>query len=245
MKRLKFKIIRKLLISVSIILSDILITNSNSAEIGRIVSKFTPIFIIPNGVEMPETTFQICHSSENKSRTNILVVGNLRKEKGLIYLLKALAQLNTKQQEFFSLKIIGEGEQREKLSKFLMLQEMDVTLEGSQTDLDPYYRWADIYIQPSISEGFSNSILEAMSYGLPVFASNTGVAREILEKDDAIFEPKNVFEIERILYRIYNREIDLKVFSVHNRTKVLNSYQLEECLNLHLGIFHRAIQNLN
>ena len=122
---------------------------------------------------------------------------------------------------------------------------MDVSLEGSQTDLDHYYRWADIYIQPSITEGFSNYILEAMSYGLPVFASNTGAAREILEKDDVIFEPKNVFEIERILHQIYNGEIDLRVLSVHNRTKVLNSYQMEECLNLHLGIFHRAIQNLN
>jgi glycosyltransferase involved in cell wall biosynthesis len=244
MKRLKFRIIRKLLISISILMSENLITNSNSTQIGRFLRRFTATFSIPNGVEMPEVALQVNPSSENKVKINILVVGNLRREKGLIYLLRALAQLSSKQKEFFSVKIVGEGKERETLSKFLLLQELDVSLEGAQA-VDPYYRWADIYIQPSITEGFSNSILEAMSYGLPVFASNTGAAREILEKDEVIFEPKNVVEIQRILLQIYYGEIDLRVLSVHNRTKVLNSYQMEECLNLHLGIFHRAIQKLN
>jgi glycosyltransferase involved in cell wall biosynthesis len=49
-----------------------------------------------------------------------------------------------------------------------------VTLLGTREHLDPFYRGLDLYVQPSLFEGFSNALLEAMSYSLPVVATAVG-----------------------------------------------------------------------
>ena len=239
-KRLRLKFARKLLIFMSILKSQILITNSNTIEVNRIIRKFTPTFVIPNGVKLDNSFTRI---NNIKNNINILVVANLRKEKGLIYLLKAIANLDSKQKKFFCLKIVGEGVEREKLSKFIEINKLNVRLEGKQFNVEDYYKWADIYFQPSVSEGFSNSILEAMSYSLPVFASNTGAAREVLETDGVIFESKNVQQIKNLLLKIYDGNVDLNLLGSLNKSKIGDKYQIEHCLEMHVNILRKLSRN--
>jgi glycosyltransferase involved in cell wall biosynthesis len=49
-----------------------------------------------------------------------------------------------------------------------------VRLLDASTEMDAIYRQMDIYVHPSSVEGFSNSILEAMAYGIPVVAARVG-----------------------------------------------------------------------
>jgi glycosyltransferase involved in cell wall biosynthesis len=78
-----------------------------------------------------------------------------------------------------------------------------VTLAGSQADLLPYYRAADIFLLPSIAEGLSNSMLEAMSCGVAILASRVGGAREaVIEGENGfLFDPLNRVEITDLLRR--------------------------------------------
>ncbi len=48
----------------------------------------------------------------------------------------------------------------------------------------PYY---DVYMMPSVSEGFGLALLEAMAVSLPCVCSDIGVFREILRDDEAAF----------------------------------------------------------
>ncbi len=76
-----------------------------------------------------------------------------------------------------------------------------VTIAGMQSDLLPYYRAADIFILPSIAEGLSNSMLEAMSCGLAIMASRVGGAREAVAEgvNGCLFDPLNRYEIKDCL----------------------------------------------
>lgn len=80
------------------------------------------------------------------------------------------------------LMIIGDGPCR--ASCMHMLQQAGMAelawLPGRRDDIPTLLRAMDVFILPSLSEGMSNTILEAMSSGLPVIASNVGANAELL-----------------------------------------------------------------
>lgn len=73
-----------------------------------------------------------------------------------------------------------------------------VTLTGPKDDLLPYYRAADVFILPSISEGLSNSMLEAMACGVAIMASRVGGAKEAVEPgvSGCLFDPLSRQELK-------------------------------------------------
>lgn len=113
-----------------------------------------------------------------------LVIGTiaeLHKNKGLKYLIKAFKKLV---REFKSLKliIIGEGEEREyldkKLNKYSLVD--NVFLVGSVNEASRYLKAFDIFVLPSVKEGFPFVLLEAGLAKLPVVASDVGGISELI-----------------------------------------------------------------
>ncbi len=98
-----------------------------------------------------------------------------------------------------------------------------VTLAGPKDDLLPYYRAADVFILPSISEGLSNSMLEAMACGVAVLASRVGGAKEAITPDvsGCLFDPLNRAELKECLRRhIADRSLAVKMGEAARKTAV-------------------------
>ena len=134
------------------------------------------IAVIPNGVG--EKYFIEKKTSEN-SIPHLLFVGRLAAQKNLSLLIEAVAQMQTR----VHLDIVGEGEERENIEALLQKHRLqNVTLHGKKTgeDLLEMYRFADIFVLPSLKEGVSLSMLEALAAGLPVVASDSPEIRQIL-----------------------------------------------------------------
>lgn len=112
----------------------------------------------------------------------MLAVGRLSPEKGHADLLEALALVKQADpQADFRLVIAGEGAERANLERQRKTLGLDglVLLPGQQTDVRPFYAMADLIVLPSHSEGSPNVLLEAMSAGLPIIATNAGGIVEI------------------------------------------------------------------
>lgn len=62
-----------------------------------------------------------------------------------------------------------------------------VTLPGSRPDVDHWLRKMDIFVLPSLAEGISNTILEAMASGLPVVATDVGGNAELVADTETGF----------------------------------------------------------
>jgi glycosyltransferase involved in cell wall biosynthesis len=79
--------------------------------------------------------------------------------------------------------LIGEGRERERLEAIIRAQglEESVRLLGYRQMPDEYVRQCHVYVQPSLSEGFSIALVEAMGCGVPVIATAVGGAPEIVE----------------------------------------------------------------
>lgn len=85
--------------------------------------------------------------------------------------------------------ILGEGPEREgllALARELSIPESDLELPGFVNDPGSYYTKASVFVLPSLWEGLPNVVLEALSYGLPVVATDcVGGTREIFKGVEA------------------------------------------------------------
>ena len=128
----------------------------------------------------------------------ILNVGRLAPEKGQVILVRAFGEL-LKQQPNARLIIAGEGplhSRIERAARDINIADK-VVLCGFVRDVAPLYRLADMVVQPSLPghESFSNSALEALSFGLPVIASTAGGFAELIrDGEDGLLVPHGQVE---------------------------------------------------
>ena len=143
----------------------------------------------------------------------ILTVGRLHWKKGYEYALKALSLLKRKKFDF-EYHIAGEGNQREAIMfgiHQLKLNE-NVKLQGQLThdEIKLEMEWADIYIQPSIQEGFCNAVLEAQAMGLLCIVTNAeGLSENVLnEKTGWVVSKRSAEHISDAITKIINLNIN-------------------------------------
>lgn len=112
-------------------------------------------------------------------------VGRLQEVKDQLSLLRAFAQLVRSQAQGhcrLRLVIAGEGPMRPRLEEAIRAEGLDgmAWLAGGRDDVAELMRCFDVFVLPSLSEGISNTILEAMSTSLPVIATRVGGNAELV-----------------------------------------------------------------
>jgi glycosyltransferase involved in cell wall biosynthesis len=115
----------------------------------------------------------------------VVFTGRLHPQKNLDVLLEAWPDLV--ERTGASLILVGQGVERERLeAKARELGIADrVHFAGPVEDPSDYLRAADAFVLPSVAEGMSNSLLEAMSTALPCLASDIGGNTDLLEPEGA------------------------------------------------------------
>jgi glycosyltransferase involved in cell wall biosynthesis len=135
-------------------------------------------------------------------------VGRLDPIKNQVCLIRALHGLMP-QYPHVKLLIVGNGpcyRQLEKLTEQLGLSQQ-VILLGEQDDVPQLLRSMDVFILPSIAEGISNTILEAMAIGLPVIATHVGGNVElVLNGETGFLVPSQNILALREAIQVYLRE---------------------------------------
>lgn len=113
-----------------------------------------------------------------EDKLTVLYVGRLHPDKGLLLLMQHWPEIARRYDA--QLVLVGEGPLRAELEAWRSVGSLQaaVTLTGYQPDPTPYYRSADIFVFPSVSEAFGNAILEAMSHGLAVVTTRVGIVCE-------------------------------------------------------------------
>jgi glycosyltransferase involved in cell wall biosynthesis len=115
----------------------------------------------------------------------ILTIGRFSLEKGHAILLHALQQMRSVQRKW-KMVFVGAGPEQEtlvRLADSLGLRDL-VVFAGSHADVAPFYSAADLFVLPSLTEGSSNVLLEAMAAKLPIVATNAGGNAEIVLHDE-------------------------------------------------------------
>ena len=107
--------------------------------------------------------------------------GNLTPRKNVQFLISKFVQHHNKVEY---LLLIGDGSERKACEQ---LADDHVILLGFQDDPAAFYNISDFYVSASRSEGFSISVLEAMSCGLGLFLSDIPSHREVISEEKEIY----------------------------------------------------------
>ena len=166
------------------------------------------LVLIYNGIKINNEKKIISHNTnkiinfEKKNNVVMTIVANLIPYKGHINLIEVCSLLTEKN---WILLIVGEDRNNflSILLKFIKKKNLDnqIKILGLRDDIDDILSISDIGVLASHEEGFSNAILEYMSFSLPVVATNVGGNPEavIHEKNGFIVDPNNLIEFKNYL----------------------------------------------
>jgi len=120
-----------------------------------------------------------------------------------------------------------------------------VILPGNVSDslLAVLYRNADIFVFPSLYEGFGLPPLEAMACGTPVVASGVSSIPEILGDAAEYFDPLNSNDISNAIIKVINSRI-IRSKLVASGTGQINSFQWEKTAKETLAFYDKVQQKL-
>ena len=162
------------------------ISNSHVGMENFIDYGFVPekLLVMPNGLELE---LEPTHRTEAKTPLKIISVGRYVEQKDYETALKAfqLLRRNFQPNRSIILQLVGFGPLEEQIRQWVVDygMENDVELIISPPNLGDYYLGADIYLCTSLVEGLSNSVMEAMSYSLPVVATDAGDNCQLVKAD--------------------------------------------------------------
>lgn len=190
--------------------------------------------IIHNWVDTVKYHLPI-RSSHNTGYINLLYIGWLTEQKGILDLVEAVNGIKGKMPNL-RVHIGGDGPDRDS-----MIQKIE---ESGLEDFFVFHGWvdysrkmelyseADFFILPSQAEGFPNSLLEAMAVGLPVVASNVGAVEDLVTRESGIIvTPSDISEIAKALLLMYeNKELREKA-GIESRLRVEKLFSINAAIS--------------
>jgi len=178
------------------------------------------IQVIPNGVDTRVFAPSLKTRQRARDRFNFpaesIVLGTvgrmvrIKDQRTLLHAAEQLVQCNLN----IRVLLVGGGSELEQLRSYVRASpflERRVTFVEPSLHVSDIFQAMDIFILPSISEGMSNTLLEAMSSGLACLATAVGGNPEIIEEGRSgfLFAPANVTKLSELL-KMLIRQSDLR-----------------------------------
>ena len=229
--------------SFSIKKSDIVVTPSQHLKnfIQNLGFK-NKIEIINNGVFIPEENTNIFTNDQ----INITIVSRLVSHKNIKKIIRAISDLND---PLIYLNIIGDGPELNQLQKISLESNNkdNIIFHGklNRDEIDHIFLNSDIYIQASNYEGLPHSLLEAMSYGIPVLCTPVGECKEILGNEDRGYIldlPVSKNNIKSKISQIISEKDIANKKGERGKDFINENYNLTNSFNLYKNLFTRLLE---
>ncbi len=135
-------------------------------------------------------------------------VGRLSEEKGLGFLLEAAVKIGTDVP--VRICVIGDGPQACEMKEFVCKQKLEdvVVFAGFQENVTDILPAFDVFVLPSLTEGTSMALLEAMACGLPVIATEVGGTPDVVhsQKNGLLVPPGSSDAIVAAIEKLYHNK---------------------------------------
>lgn len=178
--------------------------------------------------------------------TVIGTVGRLAAVKDQPTLIKAFAMICHRYP--VRLLIVGDGPQRALLESTIdeCAVREKVFMAGDRSDVPAMLGVMDIFVLPSLAEGISNTVLEAMASGLPVIATKTGGNPELVrdEENGLLVPVGNVEALAAALARLLANSDQIDQMGANARSRVKQEFDWSRTVARYQGVYDELLKRV-
>lgn len=194
------------------------------------------VFLVPNAIDISS----LPQKKERLYDKQIIFAGRLSKEKGILDLL----EMSTRLPKDIHLLILGSGPEEERVKEVVKLHP-NIHFMGyvEKERTISLLRGSDVLVQPSLVEGISSTILEAMACKTPIITTNVGGNKELLEnnKSGIMVEPNSPqIILEKLLDLFSNKQKAIELSE--EAFKQVQKYDWTHVGKLYLDIYESLLQ---
>ncbi len=202
------------------------------------------IVVIYNGI--PHISFKKTERKRDKHQPIIGTVARLVKQKGLEYLIEAIPVIKNEYKNLLVL-IVGSGSEEKHLKDLVKGFNLEQTVNFLGYVDNPFEIISsfDIFLLPSLWEGFPYVLLEAMYLKKPIIATNIFGINEVIEhnRSGILVKPRSAESISKaVLYLLRNKKIALELAKTAYE-RVLSCFSLEKTISHTEWLYHSVIKN--
>ena len=209
----------------------VIVLSESWKEFFKTIVDENKIAVLYNSVNVPN---KIDRNDLNKVPTG-LFLGRIGKRKGAYDLIEAVKALKN---EGITLKILMAGDGEIQKAKDIIKKEniedrIEVLGWIDNKQKEEYLKSSDFYILPSYDEGMPMSVLEAMSYSLPVITTDVGGIPEIIQNEEngILIKPGDSKEIAKTIKQLLNDEKLRQKISKNAYKTIYNKFNLDNYIN--------------
>ncbi len=173
----------------------------------------------------------------------VLFVGTLEPRKNLVRLIRAYRRVAATGLPHALVLVGALGWHHDALMREIALSgpgEIALTGPLSPRDLDAVYRAADVFVYPSLYEGFGLPVIEAMARGIPTVTSNTSSLPEVAGEAALGVNPRSVREIARAIETVLT-DLDLADrLSIAGRRRA-ERFSWDETARMTLEVYEQVV----
>jgi len=243
---------------------NLAVSDSLKDKVNRIIGiPLSRITVIPNGVDTEK--FSGIHPRDeiiarlrkesfpfDAQSFYIISIGSLKPEKAPIMLLQGIKRLLTHDPSL-AVKVIfvGDGPYREAMTTFIRAEGLGgvAFLLGNRMDIPELLSIADVLVSTSIArhEGLSNVMLEAMASGVPVIATRSVGAVELITDgvNGFLIDPDSVEQLVECLALLYHDHNMLRTMGMNAKELVWDQFSINRMLQdyemLYLTLFRAKL----
>ena len=182
---------------------------------------------------------------ETNDKIILLCVANFNHIKGLDVLCKALGLLKNNLHLAPETRLYLVGQPQRDIDELALLVStigIDdyVVMTGIRNDVETYMNAADIYIQPSRSEGIGLTLMEAASVGLPLIGTHTGGIPEVIHdgENGILVEKGNESALAEAIATLISEENLRKLYGLQSRNIYTSNFNIDNCIQKLLSLYN-------
>jgi len=184
--------------------------------------------LVPNGVQIRGIAPEVRSATRRELGVGsdeflIGFVGRLSPEKRVEWLVESMSSLPNA----VKLVVVGAGANLINKSKENLTPSGRVIFTGFRSDLENIYPALDLFCSLSKEEGMPNSVLEAMSYGLPCVLSDIPIHRELAQNGNSGILVSELNELPRAIEDLRQNKPQRTALGLRGQEHVREKYALE------------------